>query len=65
MKKRGNLYQRIQLWANDCSDLHAWMNYLSHEIQNEILKIILRSIVKDFFQAYSILLWLMKQLMVP
>ena len=64
-EQRGNLYQLIKLRANDCNDLHVWMqrkrSFLSHEIQNEMLKIlshqILRSIIKDISSSlwYSIM----------
>ena len=61
----GNLYQLIKLRANDWPTLERWMErkraYLSHEIQNEILRIlshqILRSILKDVTASlwYSIM----------
>lgn len=53
--QRGNFYWLIKLRANNCKDLQVWMErkraYLSHEIKDEILRImshqILRSILKD------------------
>ena len=63
---QGNFYQLIRLRANDCRGLQLWMErkkaYLSHEIQDEILRImshqILRSILKDVSSSlwYSIML---------
>ena len=62
--QRGNFYQLIKLRANDYKDLQVWMErkraYLSHEIQDEILRMshqILRSILKDISSSlwYSVM----------
>lgn len=62
--KRGNFFQLVKLRANDCKDLQAWMEcrraYMSHEIQDEILRMshqILRSILKDVSSSlwYSVM----------
>ena len=62
--ERGNFTQLLKLRANDCKDLQVWMErkraYLSHEIQNEILKmshLIIWSILKDVSSSlwYSVM----------
>ena len=55
VEERGNFYQLVALRGNESDDLKSWMrhtrSYMSHDIQNEILKImahqIIRAIVKD------------------
>ena len=57
----GNFYQLIKLRANDCNDLKLWMErkraYLSHEIQDEILKIMSHQILRLILKDVSSSLW--------
>ena len=65
MMINGGIFQLVKLRANDCKDLQVWMErrraYMSHEIQDEILRImshqILRSILKDVSSSlwYSVM----------
>ena len=57
----GNFFQLIKLRANDNLALQQWMErkraYLSHEIQNEILKIMSHQILQEILKDVSTSLW--------
>ena len=57
----GNFFQLIKLRANDNLALQQWMQrkraYLSHKIQNEILKIMSHQILRAILKDVSTSLW--------
>ena len=50
VEERGSFYQLVALRGNESDDLKSWMRrtryYMSHDIQNEILKIIAHQIIR-------------------
>ena len=50
----GNFYQLMQLQANDSEELKTWLHqkkaYISHEIQNEMLKIMSQQIQRSLLK---------------
>ena len=58
---RGNFYQLIKLRASDSLDLEHWMErkkaYLSHEIQDEILRIMSHQVLRSILKDISASLW--------
>ena len=60
-EERGNLYQLLQLRASDSSELRKWLkqkrSYTSHEIQNEILRIMAHQIQRSILNDVCTSLW--------
>ena len=53
----GNLYELLELRANDVPQLHYWLQrkrkWLSHEVQNEIIELIAKNIQQHISQQIS------------
>ena len=58
---RGNLYRLMALRENDSDDLKLWMrrtrSYMSHDTQNEILKIMAHQVLRAIINEVSHSKW--------
>ena len=57
----GNFYQLLQLRANDSDQLRGWLKqkkaFISHEIQNEMLKIMSQQIQREILKEVQTSVW--------
>ena len=55
---QGNFLQLLQLRSEDCSELCDWMNkrdnWLSHDVQNEILQLMAHSVLRKMLNAVKL-----------